>query len=231
MWKSRAGWYVMRLLSRLREPVNGLTHLFGALAAVAGLTLLVYVAVTRGTAWHVVTFAIFGTSLILLYSASAIYHLVPASPQNLLRLRKLDHMMIFVLIAGTYTPICLIPLRGAWGWSLFGAIWMLAIAGIVLKLVFMKTPRLLSVLIYVGMGWAAVTAIAPLLRTMPLGALGWMLLGGVFYTVGAVFYGLKWPNLIPGVLGFHEIWHLFVLAGSISHFWMMFAYISRLTPA
>ncbi|RYD04444.1 hypothetical protein N752_13805 [Desulforamulus aquiferis] len=134
-------------------------------------------------------------------------------------------MMIFVLIAGTYTPVCLIPLRGAWGWSLLVGIWVLAVAGIVLKAVWMQAPRWFSTMLYLVMGWLAVIAFWPLMNALSLAGIGWLVLGGVFYSIGAVFYGAKWPNIIPGWFGFHEIFHLFVMAGSFSHFWLMARYI------
>ena len=210
---------------RLRDPVSGLTHLVGALASVVGLIVLVYRAVHQGTAWHVVSFAIFGASLILLYSASALYHLLPLSEQGTRTLRRIDHIMIFVLIAGTYTPFCLLPLRGAWGWSLFGAAWGLAVAGLVMTIFWLDAPRWISTAVYLAMGWVVVVAILPLLRTVPYGGLIWLMAGGLFYSGGAVIYAIKRPNPFPGVFGFHEIWHLFVMAGSFSHFWAIFRYV------
>ncbi len=210
---------------KLKDPVSGLTHLAGALLSVVALVLLVCLAVRIGTAWHVVAFAIFGASLILLYTASSLYHLLPLSERGNRVLRRLDHIMIFLLIAGTYTPVCLIPLRGGWGWSLLVSVWTLALAGVVLKLFWLQAPRWFSTGIYLFMGWLIVVAFWPLIQTVPPGGVIWMAVGGLFYTVGAVIYGLKRPNLIPGVFGFHEIFHLFVIAGSFSHFWMMLRYV------
>lgn len=213
------------VIRKLKDPVSGLTHLAGALASVAALVVLVVLAVRDGTAWHVVAFAIFGASLILLYTASSLYHLLPLSERGSRVLRRLDHIMIFLLIAGTYTPICLIPLRGEWGWSLLVSVWTLALAGIFLKLFWLQAPRWLSTGIYLFMGWLIVVATWPLIQTIPPGGMIWMAIGGLSYTIGAVIYGLKRPNPIPGVLGFHEIFHLFVIAGSFAHFWMMLRYI------
>lgn len=214
------------MIKKLRDPFSGLTHLAGALLSIVGLVLLVLKAVNYGDIRHVVSFSIFGASLILLYTASALYHLLPLSPKGILFLRRIDHMMIFVLIAGTYTPVCLIPLQGGWGYSLLVGVWLLAVVGMVLKIFWMGAPRWISTLLYVVMGWLVVVAFWPLLQTLPLGGLIWMALGGLFYTVGAVFYGTKWPpNLIPGWFGFHEVFHLFVMAGSFSHFWLMDKYI------
>jgi len=209
---------------RLRDPVSGLTHLVGAGLSIVALIILVYYAATKASAWHVVSFAIFGTSLILLYTASTLYHLLPVSEKGTRVLRRIDHMMIFVLIAGTYTPICLIPLRGGWGWSLFVAIWVIAVTGIILKGVWFNAPRWLSTLFYTAMGWLVVVAFLPLVRSLPVGAMGWLVAGGIMYTIGALLYGLKWPKGRK-YFGFHEIFHLFVLAGSFCHFWVMYQYV------
>lgn len=210
---------------RFKDPVSGLTHLAAALFSVAALVLLLYYAVRVGTARHVAAFAVFGVSLILLYTASSLYHLLPLSRRGTEILRRLDHIMIFFLIAGTYTPVCLVPLRGGWGWGLLATVWTLALAGVFLKLFRPGTPRWLSTGIYLFMGWLIVIALWPLIRNMPVGGVVWMGVGGAFYTVGAVIYGLKRPNIIPGTFGFHEIFHLLVMAGSFSHFWMMLRYI------
>lgn len=214
------------MISKLRDPFSGLTHLTGAILSIIGLVILVYNAVPSGKISHVIAFSIFGTSLILLYTASALYHLLPLSQKGILVLRRIDHMMIFVLIAGTYTPICLIPLRGGWGYSLLVGVWALAIGGILIKIFLMRAPRWFSTLLYVVMGWLIVIALWPLMQTISLGGVVWMVLGGIFYTIGAIFYGTKWPpNIIPGWFGFHEVFHLFVMAGSASHFWLMMKYI------
>ena len=206
------------LESRLREPISGLTHLVGAVLSTVGLVVLVAAAVRRGTVWHVTSYAIFGTSLVLLYTASSLYHLLRVSPRGVLMLRRLDHMMIYVLIAGTYTPFCLVALRGAGGWLLLGTVWALAAAGIVLKTVWMNAPSWLSVLTYVGMGWLSVTVLGPLARTAPPATLWLLICGGVFYMTGIVFYAECWPRLFGGRLSCHDVWHLFVIAGSASHF-------------
>jgi len=209
---------------RLNDPISGLTHFIGALFSVAGLVLLVVYGAKYGTAWHVVSFSIFGASLILLYSASTLYHWLPLKPPAREILRKIDHMMIYVLIAGTYTPICLIPIRGGWGWSLFGSIWGLAILGIILKIFWMNAPRWLYTSFYVFMGWLAVIAFYPLVIAISWSGLFWLVAGGVLYSLGAVIYGLKKPSITPN-FGFHEIFHLFVMAGSLSHFILMWFFI------
>lgn len=210
---------------KIKDPVSGFTHLAGALLSIAGLVVLVCFAAIKATAWHVVSFSIFGASLILLYTASSLYHLLPVSDKATAVLRRIDHMMIFVLIAGTYTPVCLVPLRGAWGWSIFGVIWGTAIAGIFLKAFWMNAPRWLSTAFYLIMGWLVVIAFWPLINAVPAAGIVWLLAGGLMYTVGGVIYGAKWPKIESKLFGFHEIFHLFVMAGSICHFIFMFRYI------
>jgi hemolysin III len=210
---------------RVKDPFSGFSHLVGAVLSAVGLFFLIKYAVANGTVWHIVSFSIFGASLILLYTASSLYHLLIVSDRGSTILRKIDHMMIYVLIAGTYTPVCLIPLRGSWGWSLLISIWSIAMVGIILKLLWFNAPRWLYTLFYVIMGWLIVIAFIPLVRTMPAAAIAWLVAGGLLYTIGAVIYGTKWPRLKSRVFGFHEVFHLFVLYGSFCHFWMMFRYV------
>ena len=209
---------------KVRDPVNGFTHLIGALLSVAALVVLVYVAANKGTPWHIVSFAVFGASLILLYTASTLYHLLPLSEKGTRELKRVDHMMIYVLIAGTYTPLCLVALRGVWGWSILGAIWGLAVLGVIMKIFWLNAPRWVSTLFYLVMGWLVVIAIPPMLHSVPLKGIFWLAAGGLLYTVGGIIYGMKKPNLFKG-FGFHEIFHLFVIAGSMNHFWLMYRYI------
>jgi hemolysin III len=213
---------------RLREPVNGLTHLAGALLASVGLIVLLATAVRAGRVDQIVAFGVFGFSLIALYTASTLYHLLPLSPLGVARLRRVDHMMIFVLIAGTYTPFCLLALDGAWQAGLLTLIWSLALCGILLKLLWMDAPRWLSVVLYLGMGWVALVAAPALFRAVPIGGMAWVLAGALAYTTGGLVYGFKRPNPVPGVFGFHELWHLFVMAGSACHFWAVLGYIAPL---
>lgn len=217
-----------RTKKRLREPVNGLTHAAGGVLALVGLGVLLATAVSTGRLDQLVAFCVFGLSLIALYAASALYHLLPLSPSGVARLRRLDHMTIFVFIAGTYTPFCLLALDGGWRWGLLSLIWGLALCGVLLKLLWMDAPRWLSVALYLGMGWVAVIAAPALFRAMPLGGGAWVLAGGLVYSAGALVYGLKRPNPVPGVFGFHEVWHLFVIAGSACHFWAVLRYIAPL---
>lgn len=211
-------------MSKLKDPISALTHLVGAIASIVALVFLIIVSVTQGDIYNIVSFIVFGVSLILLYTFSTLYHSINVSEKVTRILRKFDHMMIFVLIAGTYTPICLGPLRGPWGWSIFGVVWGLAIGGIILKAVANNPPRWLSTSIYVLMGWVVLVAVVPMLNAFSIEALLWLLAGGIFYTVGAVIYGLKKPNLPFKNFGFHEIFHIFVLLGSLCHFYFIINY-------
>lgn len=210
----------------LREPVNSLTHFAGIVLSVAGLiTLLV---LSKGEPWRTVSFAVYGVSLVTLYTASTLLHALQVGPGLERRLRIFDHAAIFGLIAGTYTPITLVTLQPAyatWGWALFGVAWGLALLGIVFKIVWIGAPRLFSTGLYLLMGWLSVVAAVPIVRAMPTGGLVWLAVGGLFYSIGAVVYGLKKPDFYPQVFGYHELWHLFVLAGSFSHFMMMLKYV------
>ncbi|GBC60523.1 hemolysin [Desulfonema ishimotonii] len=213
----------------LREPVNAISHMLGGFAAFAGLTLLIVFASVHATVWHIVSFSIYGSSLLMMYTASSVYHSLKISEEGIRVLRKIDHMMIFLLIAGSYTPICLVPLRGVWGWSIFGTVWGIAVTGIILKLFFINMPRWVSTAIYLVMGWICIVAIVPLVKSVQTGCMMWLLAGGLFYSGGAVIYALKRPNIKPDILGFHEIWHIFVLLGSGCHFWAMFRYVMYLS--
>ena len=211
---------------RLREPFNGLSHLTGALLGVAALVVLASLA--RGRPWHVSGFAIYGATLILLYAASALYHSLPVSERWIQRLLLFDRVGIYLLIAGTYTPLCLVPLRGAWGWSLFGVVWGLALFGILCEIVWRTAPQWVSTGLYLIMGWLAIVAFGPLLRTLTGAGFQWLVAGGIVYSVGAVVCLTGRPRLWPGTFGAHELWHLFVLGGSACHFVMMVWFIAPL---
>ncbi|EMS79117.1 channel protein [Desulfotignum phosphitoxidans DSM 13687] len=215
-------------LKLFREPVNALSHMAGSLASIAGLTLMVVMAAVKADAWHVVSFAIFGTTLVFMYTASFLYHGLQLSAKTLAIFRRIDHIMIFMVIAGSYTPLCLVPLRGPWGWSLFGIIWGFAAVGIVLKLFWMNLPRWISTLIYLGMGWLCMVAVYPLVQILEPAPLLWLALGGLFYSLGALVYIFKKPDPFPKMFGFHEIWHICVLLGSACHFWLVFGYLTYL---
>jgi hemolysin III len=212
----------MRL--RVKEPFSCFSHLLGVLLAIPGLVWLILR--SHGDPLRTVGFTVYGMSLILLYSASTLYHWLPLSPRKEDWLRRFDHTAIYVLIAGSYTPVCLVTLRGGLGWSLFGAAWACALIGGVIKLFFQHLPRWLTTALYLGMGWMAVVAFVPLLHTLPAGGFNWLLMGGMCYTVGAVIYGVQRPDPLPNVFGFHDIFHLFVLAGSIFHFVFMLRYVA-----
>lgn len=209
-----------------RDPMSGLTHCIGAVLAVVGTIVLIAKVISPVMPWHLAGFIVFGAGMCLLYTASTLYHWLPLSPAGIKIWRRIDHSMIFVYIAASYTPICLVPLRGPWGWSLLAVIWSLALAGVMVKIFWMSAPRWLSTGLYLGMGWVALTVFYPLLQTMPLAGIFWLVAGGVFYSAGAVIYAMKRPN--GRWLGFHEIFHLFVIAGSVCHFWLMYRYITRL---
>jgi hemolysin III len=204
---------------KIGERFNSISHLIGAAAALAGLVILVVSASRQGDAWKIVSFSVYGATLLLLYAFSALYHSLSGRAKDLFR--KFDHSAIYLLIAGTYTPFTLVTLRGAWGWSIFGVIWGLAVLGIVLDSLPRKGNRVLPVAIYLIMGWLVLMALKPLLRALPLAGFGLLLLGGLFYTLGVVFYALD-----KKVRHFHGIWHLFVLAGSVSHYFAVLLYVA-----
>jgi hemolysin III len=193
------------------ELANAITHGFGAALAVAGLVLLVVFASLRGTARHIVGASLFGSSMVLLYVMSTLYHSF-RGPRVKKVFRILDHASIYLLIAGTYTPLCLGTLHGPWGWSLFGVIWGLAVLGVTFKAIFIHKWAWLSLAVYLLMGWLVVIAIVPLVRAMPVGGLYWLFGGGLFYTLGAGLYA--WKKLPYH----HAVWHLCVLGGTACHF-------------
>lgn len=216
----------MRLLKRyIREPINGLTHLLGAVLSVAGLILLLADTVDSGSVNHILAFITFGLSMLLLYISSALYHSLKVKEKTIALLRKLDHCMIYVLIAGSYTPICLIVLSGEWRWYLFAAVWSVALMGILKKVFWFSAPHWISVLFYLAMGWMGVFLFPVLIDKLPIAFLIWIAAGGIAYTLGTVILGLKKPDPVPGWFGYHEIWHLFVMAGTFSHFWAFYRYL------
>lgn len=214
----------MRII-RCREPVNSVTHTAGALLAVVALVVLVYHAATAGKTLQVIGFSIFGASLVGMYVASALYHSLPLSPAGVVWLRRVDHLMVFVLIAGTYTPISLVALESPWRWIVLGIVWALALWGVVLKLSRAPTCEGWSAVLYVLMGLVSLIAAPPLLRILPVGGIAWIVAGGAVYIVGTVIMGLGRPKPFPGVIEAHELWHFFVIGGSACHFWVMLRYI------
>ena len=214
-------------ITQVRDPYDALrfssafTHGLGALLSVLSGAALIVLAVCRGAgALDVVSLSVYTASMTALYLASCLYHCVNTSVRGRLFLRKLDHSMIYVLIAGTYTPVCLSALGGALGWSLFGVIWGLAVVGVIVTLCWLNAPRILTTMFYVGMGWMAVLALQPLTAALSASAF-WMMAGGVAYTVGGVMYALKWPLKDHARFGCHEVFHLFVLLGSACFVLMM----------
>jgi hemolysin III len=200
------------------EIAHSVTHGIGALLSIAGLVIMVTLSATYGNAWDIVSSSIYGFTLILLYSTSTLYHAI-TKPDIKDVLRKIDHAVIYLLIAGTYTPFTLISLRGAWGWSLFGIVWSIAIAGMVMELLMKQRIRWISVSLYLGLGWAIVIATKPLMASVATGGLSLLLLGGLAYTFGVIFYA--WKRLAYH----HAIWHVFVMAGSALHYFAILFYV------
>lgn len=213
-----------------REPINTLTHLAGAILAGVGCVVLLLIAIENASTRQIVAFSIFGGSLVLTYCASAFYHSLHLSERGVAQLRRIDQMMIYVLIAGTYTPICLILLRSRLGLGLLIAVWIIAAIGVLLTIAWPKAPNWVSNALYIGMGWIALLVIQPLLTAAPLGFFFWLLAGGIIYTIGAIMLATNWPRVrkdaLPRLFGSHEIWHLCVIAGSCAHYWAILAYTS-----
>jgi hemolysin III len=204
--------------SLAEEIAHAITHGVGLLLSIAGLVVLVVFASLRGNTWHVVSVSVYGATLVMLYAASTFYHALPA-PRAKSAFRVLDHAAIYLLIAGTYTPFMLVNLRGGWGWALFGVVWGLAVLGIVLEAVAKQRVRVLSVILYLGLGWLVAIAVKPLMQSVEPGGLVLLVAGGLAYSVGVVFYG--WKRLPYH----HAVWHVFVMAGSLSHFFAVLFYV------
>ena len=200
------------------EIAHSVTHGIGVLLSVIGLATLVVYSSQYGDAWHVVSSSIYGATLIVLYTSSTLYHAVTL-PDLKRFLQKLDHAAIFLLIAGTYTPFTLVNLRGGWGWTLFGIVWSIAIAGMVMELIVKKRYKRISLGLYLGLGWLVMIAVEPMISNVEMGGLILLLIGGLFYSVGVIFY--VWKTLVYH----HAIWHVFVLAGSACHFFAIFLYV------
>jgi hemolysin III len=200
------------------ERFNSITHLVGAVLALIGATVLITLAGVEGSATRIVSFSVYGTTLFLLYLSSTLYHSLRGRAKDVFQ--TLDHHLIYLLIAGTYTPFTLVALKGETGWWLFGAVWALATFGIVVDTVRGEGGRLISLIIYLLMGWLIVFALGPIIAALPPAGFRWLVAGGLFYTVGVIFYVLdnRWPWC-------HGIWHLFVLAGSVSHYFAILLYL------
>ena len=211
----------------LKDPFSGITHLVGAVLSLLGLIALIIVA--WGKPWHLTSLTIYGATLFLVYLASSLYHCLRVNPRIERRLFTFDRAAIYCLIAGTYTPICLIALGGGWGWSLFGIVWGLAVSGIVGDILSRsKAPDWLTALVYLVMGWIALVAIGPLMHALTPMALGLLFAGCFIYTVGAIVCVTERPRLRPGIFGAHELWHVLVLIASACHFALMLLFIARL---
>lgn len=200
------------------ERFNSISHLVGAALALAGLVVLVVYSSLQGDLWKIIGFSIYGTTLFLLYTVSTLYHSLQGRAKQIFM--KLDHIAIYLLIAGTYTPLTLVTLRGVWGWTLFGIIWGLAIVGIIVDSLHKQGSRAIQMAIYLLMGWLILVAMYPLVQALPFSALVLLVLGGVFYTSGIIFYVID-----ERMKHAHGIWHLFVLAGSVSHFLAVLLYV------
>jgi hemolysin III len=201
------------------ERFNSISHLIGAALAATGSVVLIFLAARLGDPWKIVSFSIYGTMLLALYVTSTLYHSTQGRAKNVLR--KFDHCAIYLLIAGSYTPFTLVSLRGPWGWSLFGTVWALALLGVVQEIWLAKGARVLSLVIYVLMGWLALIAIVPLISALSWGGFAWLAAGGLLYTVGIIFYATD-DKLRHG----HGVWHLFVLGGSAAHYFTVLFYVA-----
>lgn len=215
---------------KVKDPGSAITHFIGMLMAIFAATPLIIRALRAPDMIHVISLSIFIISMILLYAASTTYHTFDLSTNTNKILKKLDHCMIFVLIAGSYTPICLIALHGRTGFMLLTIVWSIAVIGIIFKLCWVTCPKWVSSALYIAMGWVCVLAFTQILNALPKAAFNWLLAGGIIYTAGGIIYALKLPifNAKHKYFGSHEIFHLFVMAGSLCHFIMMFQYIAVL---
>jgi len=204
------------LKNKLRDPISGLSHLGAAILSVFGLIALIFF--SWGDTPKLVSVTIYGITLIAMFSASATYHVSTFSPKVIEILRKIDHSAIYLLIAGTYTPFCVNAFSGFWQWGLLSIIWGLALIGIGIKIFIIRTPRRINAGIYLLMGWLIVAAIGEMIATLPAEVLTWLIMGGIMYTLGAIIYITKKMDFIPGVFGFHEVWHIFVILAAAAHY-------------
>ena len=208
------------------EFYNTLISGLGTALALIGSLLLIHKAQMTGQVWHVVAFSVYGFGATNMFLSSTLHHGVNGSPETNHLLRQLDYFAIFIMIAGTFTPFCLILLRNSLGWNVLGIVWALAVIGIVLKAAYPHAPRWLMLSLYIGMGWLGLVIAKPMYQAIHWQGLSALLLGGFFFTVGGLIYGLEKPNPFAGKFGFHEIWHGFVLAGTASHFYIMYRCLS-----
>ncbi len=205
------------ILHHRREAFSGFSHLFGALLSLLAIPYMLYQLPTELFATYLASYLVFGLAMFLMFSASAVYHLAQVSEESIRKLKRLDHMAIFIMIAGSYTPFCLIALEPPLSWWMFAVVWGIALSGILIKVFWLHAPRMLSTALYLAMGWVAIIVYEPLAKGLSGAAINWLVAGGLAYSVGAVIYACKWPNL-HRKFAFHELWHLFVLAGATCHF-------------
>jgi hemolysin III len=211
-------------LPKFREPFNGISHWIAAAFAAVGLVWLLV------SGWQDplrrYALLIYGLTLVMMFASSAAYHSIDTQPEIMLLLKKFDHTAIYLLIAGSYTPICLFFFEGFWRWPFLSIIWILAIIGVIIKLFMIYTPRWITAGLYLLLGWLSALAFGEILRTFPIRALVWLVLGGFFFTVGSLIYIFKKPDFMPGRFGFHELWHIFVILGAFSHFMLVARFIA-----
>lgn len=212
------------MFNKLRDPVSGLTHFFAAIAAFVGVIIMLVVG--WGHIGKTISLSVYGLSLVLMFAASATYHMVKTSPRGIAALRRFDHAAIYVMIAGTYTPFCFNLFTGFWKWGGLAIIWSLALIGIVVKMWTISAPRWLTAGIYILMGWLCLAALPEMLSVVPAPILFWLATGGIVYTLGAVVYITKMMDFAPGIFGFHEVWHIFVILGALAHFIGVLFYIA-----
>ena len=214
-------------VNSLREPINGFTHILGGVLSIIALAVLVYKSAAQRKTKHIIAFSIYGLSQVALYTMSALYHSLTVSARGIEIFQQIEHAMIFLLIAGTYTPLCLLVLRGKWGWSLLGINWVLAAAGISLKLTLRNPSQPIIITLFsffIIMGWLIVVGWKPLVRSLHKNGVRWLVSGGLFYTSGAIIMGIKGFNLGFG-FGPHQTWHVFVMLGGFCMFWVMYEYV------
>ena len=220
--------HIKQGVSRIKDPGSAITHFIAMVLAICATAPLLLKAAREPDHLHFISLMIFILSMIGLYAASTIYHSLDISPKVNQLLRKLDHMMIFILIAGTYTPVCMIVLGDKTGWILLGLVWAIAIVGIIINACWITCPKWFSSLIYIAMGWVCVLAFTKIINALPRAAFGWLLAGGIIYTVGGIIYALKLPffNSRHKYFGSHEIFHLFVMGGSLCHYVLMYRFVA-----
>lgn len=213
---------------KIKDPGSAITHFIAMILALIATTPLLIKAAREPDHLHILALAVFIVSMILLYAASTTYHTLDISPKVNSLLRKIDHMMIFILIAGTYTPVCMIVLGDRTGWNLLALVWGIALGGIIIKACWITCPKWFSSVLYIAMGWVCVLAFTKIVQALPRAAFGWLLAGGIIYTVGGIIYALKLPifNSRHKYFGSHEIFHLFVMGGSLCHYIMMYQFVA-----